>query len=103
MPDLSLGQAIIFYFIAPLLTLLFWVVLISVILSWLINFNVINPSNQLVATVWRISSMVTEPFLGPIRRVLPPLGGLDLSPIVLILLIFFIRDWLLFQQVFPRL
>ena len=100
---MSFGQAIIFYFIAPLLTLLFWIVLISVILSWLINFNVINPRNQFVATIWRISATVTEPFLGPIRRILPPLGGFDLSPVVLILLIFFIRDWLLLQQIFPLL
>lgn len=103
MPDLSLGQAIIFYFIAPLLTLLFWVVLISVVLSWLISFNVINPRNQFVAALWRLTTAFTEPFLGPIRRILPPLGGFDLSPIVLILLIFFVRDWLLLQQIFPLL
>ena len=101
--SLSFGQAIIWYFLVPILTILFWLILVSVILSWLVNFNVVNARNQVVATIWRITSTVTEPLLAPIRRVLPPLGGFDLSPVVLILLIFFIRDWFLMQVVFPAL
>ena len=87
--------AVIYYFVMPILTLLVIAVFISVILSWLINFNVINGHNQFVATIWRLTNAVTEPLLRPIRNVLPPLGGLDLSPIVLLLLIQFIRGWVI--------
>lgn len=100
---MSLGQALIVYFIAPLLQLLVIVVFVNVILSWLMAFNVINPHNQLVSTIWRICNTITEPFLTPLRRILPPLGGLDLSPVILLLAIFFVRDWLLLGQIYPML
>lgn len=64
--------------------LYFWVVLIMVILSWLINFNIINPYNPFVQTVQRFCRAATEPLLRPIRRILPDLGGLDISPIILL-------------------
>jgi YggT family protein len=100
---MSFGQAIIAYFISPLLSLLVFVVFANVILSWLIAFNVINPHNQFIQTVWRFTNAFTEPFLGPIRSVLPNLGGIDLSPLILLLIIFFVRDWLLMGQIYPML
>ncbi|XBQ17120.1 MAG: YggT family protein [Oceanicaulis sp.] len=100
---MSFGQAIIVYFIVPILNLLMIVIFVNVILSWLVAFNVVNPRNQFVAMIWRFSNALTEPFLGPIRRVLPNLGGIDLSPVILLLLIFFVRDWLLLQTIYPIL
>ncbi|MGY6532793.1 YggT family protein [Glycocaulis sp.] len=100
---MSFGQALIVYFIIPILNLLVLVVFINVIMSWLVAFNVVNPRNQFVNTVWRLTSAITEPLLSPIRRILPPLGGIDLSPIILLLLIFFIREWVIMGQLFPLL
>jgi YggT family protein len=79
-------------FIDYLLSLYTWVVIASVIFSWLIAFNVINPYNQFVRSVWQALGAVTEPLLRPIRRYMPDLGGLDLSPVILLLGIFFIRS-----------
>lgn len=79
-------------FIDYLLNLYAWVVIASVIFSWLIAFNVVNPYNQFVRSVWQALNAVTEPLLRPIRRYMPDLGGIDLSPVVLLLGIFFIRS-----------
>jgi YggT family protein len=73
------------------LDIYWWIVLATIILSWLIAFNVINTRNQVVDTIWRTLLAVTEPILRPIRRILPRLSGIDLSPIVLFILIFFIQ------------
>lgn len=100
---MSFGQALIIYFIVPLLNLLVLVVFINVIMSWLVAFNVVNLRNQFVNTVWRITSAITEPILAPIRRILPPLGGIDLSPIILLLVIFFVREWVILGQICPLL
>ena len=67
-----------------------WIIIISAVLSWLIAFNVINTRNQFVATIWEMLYRVTEPALRPIRRLLPNLGGIDISPVILLLLIFFV-------------
>jgi YggT family protein len=75
-----------------LLQLYWWVLLIMIIMSWLISFNVINTRNQFVEAVWRVLNQLTEPVLRPLRRVLPNLSGLDLSPLVAFLLIFFIQS-----------
>ena len=61
------------------------VMLIMIVMSWLLNFNVINRGNQFVDALWRASNALTEPLLGPIRNMLPNFGGLDLSPIVLLI------------------
>jgi len=73
------------------LDLYVWVIIAAAIFSWLYVFNVVNPRNQVVATIGRMLHQLTEPVLRPIRRRLPSLGGLDLSPIVLILAIFLIQ------------
>ena len=80
--------------ISMLLTLVWRVFLVMIIMSWLISFNVINTRNQLVAGLWRVLNQITEPILRPIRRVIPPMGGLDLSPIVVFVIIFFLQSFI---------
>jgi YggT family protein len=74
-----------------ILDLYTWLLIASAILSWLIAFNVVNTRNQFVAAVAEFLYRITEPLLAPIRRRLPSLGGLDISPIILILIILFIE------------
>ena len=69
-----------------------WCLIIWVVLSWLIQFNVVNTYNKFVLTVNDVLYRITEPALRPISRVVPNLGGVDLSPVVLILLIWFAKD-----------
>ena len=73
------------------LDLYVWLLIAAAILSWLIAFNVVNTRNQFVSAVAEFLYRITEPVLAPIRRILPSMGGLDLSPIVLILIIMFIQ------------
>jgi YggT family protein len=73
------------------LDLYIWVLIIWVIMSWLVAFNVINARNQVVATIGSVLQQLTEPALRPIRRFVPNLGGVDISPVILILLIYFIQ------------
>ena len=68
-----------------------WAVIIGVVLSWLVAFNVVNTTNRFVVMVGDFIYRLTEPLLRPIRRMLPNLGGLDLSPMVLILGLIFVR------------
>lgn len=75
-----------------LINLYTWVVIIGVIMSWLIAFNVINLSNQFVRMIYDVVTRLTEPLLGQIRRFLPDLGGVDISPVILILLLWFAKD-----------
>lgn len=76
------------------LNLYTWVLIGSAIFSWLFAFNVINSRNQFVSAIGSFLYNVTEPALRPIRRILPNLGGIDISPIILLLLIFFLRSFL---------
>ena len=68
-----------------------WIIIASAIFSWLFTFGVVNPRNQVVSTIGDALYRLTEPALRPIRRFVPNLGGLDISPIVLLLLIFLIQ------------
>jgi YggT family protein len=77
------------------LDLYWWILIASAIFSWLYAFNVVNPRNQFVGTVGNFLFRITEPVLAPVRRFLPDLGGIDISPIIVLLLIFFIREFLL--------
>jgi YggT family protein len=79
-------------FIAMVITLYIWVVIIGAVLSWLIAFDVVNRRNRVVYTITDSLYRLTEPALRPIRRVLPDLGGLDISPVILILGLIFLRD-----------
>jgi len=76
------------------LGLFVWVLIISAVLSWLIAFNVVNTRNQFVSTISDVLWRITEPVLRPIRSVLPNLGGVDISPVILILIIWFLQDFL---------
>ncbi|WP_068084101.1 YggT family protein [Polycladidibacter stylochi] len=75
-----------------ILNLYYWVVIANVIFSWLYAFNVINSRNQFVASIGQALYALTEPFLKPIRRVVPSIGGLDLSPLILLLGVIFIQS-----------
>jgi YggT family protein len=77
-----------------LLDLYGWVLIASIVFSWLYQFGVINSRNRAVATIGDVLWRLTEPVLAPIRRFLPDFGGLDLSPIVVFLGIFLVRQYL---------
>ena len=68
-----------------------WIVIAAVIVSWLTAFNVINSHNNFVRSLLRILSALTEPVFRPIRKILPPMGGLDLSPIIVFFIIWFLQ------------
>jgi YggT family protein len=74
--------------IATVIDLYIWVIIIGVILSWLTAFNVVNTSNRFVYLVGDFVYRITEPALRPIRNALPNLGGIDISPVILILLLY---------------
>ncbi|MEE1656762.1 YggT family protein [Microvirga sp. CF3062] len=71
-----------------------YLLIASAILSWLVAFNVVNIRNNLVRSIWTFLDAVTEPALRPIRKLLPNLGGVDISPIILILIIIFAQQLL---------
>jgi YggT family protein len=77
-----------------ILDLYTYIIIAAVIVSWLVGFGVINTHNQIARVVVRTLDALTEPVFGPIRRILPPMGGLDLSPLIALLLIFFLQRWL---------
>ena len=81
----------IFYLVLQILKLYSYVVIVNVIVSWLIAFNILNTQNRFVYGVLELSYRLTDPFLNRIRRFLPNLGSLDISPIILLLLIWFIE------------
>lgn len=86
-------------FICMVINFYIWIVIISAILSWLIAFNVVNTQNRFVYTVGDALYRLTEPALRPIRRYMPDLGGIDISPVILIFGLIFIcnvvvMDWI---------
>jgi YggT family protein len=84
------------------LSIYWWILIASAIFSWLYAFNVINSRNQVVATIGDFLYRVTEPVLRPIRRVLPDLGGIDISPLIVLIIIYFLRQ-LLWTSIAPML
>ena len=83
-----------------ILDIYIWLLIASAVLSWLIAFNVVNTRNQFVAMVADFLYKITEPVLRPIRSVLPSLGGIDVSPVVLILIIILIKD-IIVRYIYP--
>lgn len=77
-----------------------WIVIAGAIMSWLVAFGVVNVSNKFIRMVVDVLYRLTEPVLRPIRRILPNLGGVDISPVILLLGLFFIRS-LLWEYVWP--
>ena len=81
----------IFYLALQILKLYSYVVIANVVISWLIAFNILNTSNRFVYSILELTYRLTDPFLNKIRRFLPNLGAFDISPIILLLLIWFIE------------
>tara|TARA_R110002072_G_scaffold224471_1_gene381547 strand:+ start:1210 stop:1503 length:294 start_codon:yes stop_codon:yes gene_type:complete len=90
----------IYWLITNILSLYMLVIFIWVILSWLVAFNVINPYNRFVGAIIQGTGALVDPALRPIRRILPTLGGMDFSPIVLLLLVQFLK--VLVQWIYLR-
>lgn len=85
----------VFFFIGAILQLLIWAIIINAILSWLVAFDVINLRNQFVYNVARALEAITAPVMRPVQRIVPPLGGVDISPIIVILVLIGVKDILL--------
>ena len=83
-------------------SLYIWILIINAIISWLVAFNVLNTSNRFVYSVLDVSYKLTAPPLNFIRRYLPNLGSIDISPVVLILILLFLRN-LVFEMFAPSL
>ncbi|MDC6469870.1 YggT family protein [Candidatus Pelagibacter sp. Uisw_099_02] len=81
----------IFYLALQILKLYSYVVIANVVISWLVSFNIINTQNRFVYSILEMTYRLTEPMLHRIRRFLPNLGSLDIAPVVLLLLIWFIE------------
>ncbi len=75
-----------------ILNILWWIIIASAILSWLFAFNIVNPRNQFVSTIGEFLYKMTEPLYRPIRRILPDFGALDLSPMIVLLLIYILGE-----------
>ena len=90
----------VFMLIDRIIDLYVWVIIISAVLSWLVAFDVVNMLNRFVYLVGDTLNRLTEPVYRPVRRFLPDMGGLDLSPLIVILGLWFLRDimWELFQS-----
>lgn len=84
-----------------ILQIYIWLLIASAVLSWLIAFNVVNTRNQAVAMVADFLHRVTEPVLRPIRSMMPNLGGIDVSPVILILLILLIEN-VIIRYIYPN-
>lgn len=76
------------------LDIVWWIVILSAIFSWLYAFNIINSSNQFVNSIGTMLYKLTEPIYGRIRRFLPDLGGIDISPIIVLVIIYFLQQLL---------
>ena len=92
----------IFLLVDSVINIYIWLIIINVILSWLVAFNVLNTQNRFVFAVLNATHQLTDPVLNKIRRFIPNLGSIDISPVVLILLLIFIRN-LLFELLAPKL
>ena len=82
--------------ILTIISIYIWIIIAMVVMSWLVGFNVVNMQNNFVRQIRYALYRLTEPLLGPIRRFLPDLGGLDLSPMVLLLALWFLQRLIIF-------
>jgi len=92
----------IFLLVDSIINIYIWIIIINAILSWLVAFNVLNTQNRFVFTALNATHQLTDPVLNKIRRFIPNLGSIDISPVVLILLLIFIRN-LFFELLAPNL
>jgi len=93
--QLETGILALIQTIVMALDLYWWIIIASAIFSWLYAFNVVNSRNQFVCSIGNMLYRLTEPALRPIRRFMPDLGGIDISPIILLLILFFVRQFIL--------
>ena len=90
------------WLILTIIDIYIWLLIAAAVLSWLIAFNVVNTRNPIVANVGEFLYRITEPALRPIRNVLPNLGGIDVSPVILIILLLFLKQlvvWIYVQLI----
>ena len=92
----------VFLLVDSIINIYIWLIIINAILSWLVAFNVLNTQNRFVFIVLNATHQLTDPVLNKIRRFIPNLGSIDISPVVLILLLIFIRN-LFFELLAPNL
>ena len=92
----------IFLLVDSVINIYIWLIIINAILSWLVAFNVLNTQNRFVFAVLSATQQLTDPVLNKIRRFIPNLGSIDISPVILILLLIFIRN-LFFELLAPNL
>jgi YggT family protein len=78
--------------VSTVITIYIWLLIAQAVLSWLLAFGVVNRYNRAVSMIGDFLWRITEPLLGPIRRIIPDLGGIDISPVILILLLYFLRN-----------
>lgn len=83
---------VILQIVQVLLNVIWWIIVIQAIMSWLIAFNVINTQSDAVRTIWEALRRMTEPLYRPIRRILPDFGALDLSPLVVLLILYILMN-----------
>ena len=83
---------VILNIVQVLLTVVWWIIIVQAILSWLLAFNVISTNNDMVRTIWEALRRMTEPLYRPIRRILPDFGALDLSPMVVLLIVYILSN-----------
>ena len=92
----------IFILLDNIITIYLWIIIINAILSWLVAFNVLNTQNRFVFSVLDTTYKLTDPALSKIRRFIPMFGSIDISPVILILILMFLRN-IIFEIFVPRL
>jgi YggT family protein len=92
----------IFILLDSIITIYLWIIIINAILSWLVAFNILNTQNRFVFSVLDVTYKLTDPALNKIRRFIPTFGSIDISPVILILLLMFLRN-LIFEVFAPSL
>ena len=92
----------LFILIDSIITIYLWIIIINAVLSWLVAFNVLNTQNRFVFSVLDITYKLTDPALNKIRRFIPTFGSIDISPVILILLLMFLRN-IIFEIFAPGL
>lgn len=99
---MSIAQSLIMFFVLPALNIYLLLIIARIILSWLVSFNVVNLRNPIIGQIYSAIHMLTEPVMAPVRRIIPPIGGLDLSPILIFLIINWLQ-WFLPAKIVPLL
>ena len=92
----------IFILLDSIITIYLWIIIINAVLSWLVAFNVLNTQNRFVFSVLDITYKLTDPALNKIRRFIPTFGSIDISPVILILILMFLRN-IIFEILAPSL